>query len=126
MLRRYNKSAYNKNTKVSTPLQEDELWIKVLPEEIADALPNIISDCPPSIQARFQSLMDAERKSVPETLKDLLDASKRSVVMTSQQVSNLEKSKRCTQKLRNTYKSRDSLGGSGTLSEVMQNAKGGK
>ena len=52
--KQYEKQAFNKHTKSSTPLEEDQLWMRVLPQEIADILPNILADCPQSIVEKFQ------------------------------------------------------------------------
>lgn len=75
--KQYEKQAFNKHTKSSTPLEEDQLWMRVLPQEIADILPNILADCPQSIVEKFQQELDKSKVPAPDTLKQLLSAAQR-------------------------------------------------
>ena len=93
--------------------------MRVLPQEIADIVPNILADCPQSIVEQFQEELDKSKIPAPETLRALLDAAKRQVLMTSHDASKLLDSKRCTDKLRS------SLGeyGNGTSGSLIKMSK---
>ncbi|CAL6072022.1 Conserved_hypothetical protein [Hexamita inflata] len=119
----YDKQAYNKKCNSTTPLEEDQLWLRVLPEEMANTLPNIIADCPPAILAKFKELIEKEKKTVPESLVGLLDAAQRSTLMTSMEANSLINSKRCTEKLKSSTLHRSSFVGSMIGSEVKKNEK---
>lgn len=97
--------------------------MRVLPQEIADILPNILADCPQPIVEKFQQELDKSKVPAPDTLKQLLSAAQRQVLMTSQDTSKLLDSKRCTDKLRGSL---GEYGNCASGSQIKMNKSKGK
>lgn len=99
----YEKQAYNKKGS-TTPLEEDALWVSVLPEDVADLIPNIIAECPVEVITKYKLLLDKKKKPVNESLKPLVDAACGSKLMTSLNLSKMLNSSRVTENLRQSQR----------------------
>lgn len=58
--RRYNKQAYKSKGNV-TPIDDDAIWVSVLPAEIADLIPDVISEAPREVISTYKALLDKRK-----------------------------------------------------------------
>lgn len=93
-----------------TPIDDDAIWVSVLPAEIADLIPDVISEAPREVIASYKTYLDEKKKKLPQkndSLQPLLDAATGSKLMTSLNMSKIRSSERLNERL--THSNRNSI-----------------